>query len=545
MIPKNILLIEPGYPNKYPPLGLMKLAAYHGPDGRKDNVTFVKGETPWVMDTAWDRIYVTTLFSFEWKRTSDAINFAIRAARGQQERVFVGGIAASLMHDQFLQEPRWAGVRFIKGLLDGPPASALQLSAEEFEFGAEDLTGKPIEELVPDYSILEQVGYHYPVNDAYFGYASRGCVRKCSFCGVPALEGDQREMPPLSELVSGIREHHGEKKDLVLMDNNITASSRYKEVIAEIKDLGFERGATLVRDGRPPVKRRVDFNQGVDARILAKSPMYLREMKEICISPLRIAFDHMGVRKPYERSVHMAADNDITSLSNYMLYNFMDTPEDLYERMRVNIQLNEERQIRIWSFPMRYQPVQLKDRSHVGKNWNRYFLRSFQIMLQATRGIVSGNPKFFRRAYGQDQEEFLHLLSLPHAFIFHRDYFEYEEGRSRRDEYEALRRRLSESQQRELIHLLAGPKSAIRLDERWYSLLANDLSIDPQIRQVIAFHTLGTKYAPEAAGQESLPLFADPDKSTPPEDELVEDAGLFDHERTIEAGGLGADLTTR
>ena len=103
MNPKNILLIEPGYPNKYPPLGLMKLAAYHGPNGRADNVVFVKGETPGVMETAWDRIYVTTLFSFEWKRTSDAIDFAVRAARGQQERVFVGGIAASLMHDEFLR----------------------------------------------------------------------------------------------------------------------------------------------------------------------------------------------------------------------------------------------------------------------------------------------------------------------------------------------------------------------------------------------------------------------------------------------------------
>ena len=547
MTPKNVLLIEPGYPNKYPPLGLMKLAAYHGESGRGDNVAFVKGEQQGVMDTAWDRVYVTTLFSFEWKRTSDAIDFAIRAARGQQERVFVGGIAASLMHEEFLREPRWAGVRFIKGLLDGPPSLSLQLSAEEFEFGAEDLAGTPIEERVPDYSILDQVEYRYPVNDAYFGYASRGCIRKCSFCGVPALEGDQREMPPLSELVNGIRERHGEKKDLVLMDNNITASARYREVIAEIVDLGFQRGAVLQRDGKPAVKRRVDFNQGVDARILAKSPMYLKEMAKVCISPLRIAFDHMGVRKPYEKSVHMAADNAITSLSNYMLYNFMDTPADLYARMYVNIQLNEELGIRIWSFPMRYQPVQLKDRSHVGKNWNRYYLRSFQIMLQATRGIVSGNPSFFRRAYGQDQEEFQHLLSLPHAFIFHRDYFEYGEGQGQRDEYEALRRRLSENQEREFIQFLNGPEGAKQLGGRWYSMAANDLSLDPMLRQLIGFHTLGTKYSPDTTGIESLPLFAkvDPPHPVPPDEEVVEDAGLFDHEQTIESGELATDVTMR
>ena len=535
MVPKNVLLIEPRYPNKYPPLGLMKLAAHHGPMGRGDRVTFIKGERPEVLSSAWDRVYVTTLFSFEWNRTSDAIDFAVQAARGQHERVFVGGIAASLMHEEFVNVPRWAGVRFIQGLLDGPPASALQLSAADGDFGADDLFSTPIEEEVPDYDILDQIDYLYPVRDAYFGYASRGCVRKCSFCGVPALEGPQREMPPLSSLVNGVAARHGEKKDLVLMDNNITASSRYQEVIAEIADLGFERGATLSKDGQRHVRRRVDFNQGVDARILSKSPMYLREMAKVCISPLRIAFDHVGLRKPYERSVRMAAENGITSLSNYMLYNFMDTPTDLYDRMRINIRLNEELNIRIWSFPMRYQPVRLKDRSHVGEHWNRYYLRSFQIMLQATHGVVSGNPEFFYRAYGQDQDAFWRLLSFPHAFIFHRNYYESGPGSGERAEYESIRQRMSEDQERELVHLLAGPVAATRVDERQFSRLANDLSIDPLVRGALRFHALGTKAVPGIPDSLTAPLLADGGSGTASlgDDEIVEDAGLFDHDHVF------------
>ena len=39
---RNILLIEPNYKNKYPPIGLMKIAMYHRELG--DNVTFFKGD---------------------------------------------------------------------------------------------------------------------------------------------------------------------------------------------------------------------------------------------------------------------------------------------------------------------------------------------------------------------------------------------------------------------------------------------------------------------------------------------------------------------
>ena len=69
MANKNILLIEPGYKNKYPPLGLMKLASYHGPHGKKDFVKFIKGSSDKsVMSTNWDRVYITTLFPLNGKR---------------------------------------------------------------------------------------------------------------------------------------------------------------------------------------------------------------------------------------------------------------------------------------------------------------------------------------------------------------------------------------------------------------------------------------------------------------------------------------------
>ena len=117
MAGKNILLIEPGYKNKYPPLGLMKIAQYHGPHGKQDNVVFIKGEDPNVLGQPWDRIYVTSLFSFEWDRIGKSIDYAMEVANGDTSRIFVGGIAASLMHEKFITQNKWAGIRFIKGCL--------------------------------------------------------------------------------------------------------------------------------------------------------------------------------------------------------------------------------------------------------------------------------------------------------------------------------------------------------------------------------------------------------------------------------------------
>ena len=88
MADKKILLVEPAYRNKYPPLGLMKIAQYHGPRGKRDQVRFIKGEDRSVLGPAWDRIYVTTLFSFEFPRIAQSIDFALSIANGHADRVF-------------------------------------------------------------------------------------------------------------------------------------------------------------------------------------------------------------------------------------------------------------------------------------------------------------------------------------------------------------------------------------------------------------------------------------------------------------------------
>jgi hypothetical protein len=526
MANKKILLIEPGYKNKYPPLGLMKLAAYHGPYGKKDYVKFIKGESDrTVLNTSWDRIYVTTLFSFEWATIARSINFALEVSNKQPSKIFVGGIAASLMHEAFIAEAGWRGIRFIKGLLTEPPAIALHLDDFAEELYSDDLSGTPIEDLIPDYSILDHIKdeYIYPVRDAYFSYASRGCVRKCHFCGVPKLEGAQRDAMSITTVVRGIEERYGPMKDLTLMDNNVVASANYKEIIAEIRDLGFTPGAVLHRPGKLPVKRRVDFNQGVDARILCKDKMYLREMSTICIKPLRIAFDHIGVRKPYETAIRYAHEFGLNELSNYMLYNFHDTPQDLYERMSLNINLNVELGIRIFSFPMRYQPTDLKDRSHIGKNWNRYYLRSMQTILQATHGIVSGSPDFFNRAFGENFEDFEALLLRPEKYIFNRAWYEELGGRAEFEQFQKEFRRLSDTDRLELATLLSNSRPTKFKD-------LTTVTSNPAVRSMIVW------YAPLADAEEAkiwrsmkeCRTVARNISESIPDDERVEDAGLLE-----------------
>src|SRR5260370_42576573 len=104
---------------------------------------------------------------------------------------------------------------------------------------------------------------------------------------------------------------------------------------------------------------------------------------------------------------------------------------------------------------MRNQPTWLPDRSHVGEKWTRYQLRSMQLILQATHGVVSGDPAFFRRAFGDTTEEFADFLLRPHHFIFNRDWCEINGGSVQFTEFRRELSNLSSNERTELLRLIS------------------------------------------------------------------------------------------
>lgn len=169
-------------------------------------------------------------------------------------------------------------------------------------------------------------------------------------------------------------------------------------------------------------KRIVDFNQGIDSRLITEAN--IKKLSEVNIQPLRIAFDHWNLRDIYEKSVRIAVKSGIKSLSNYLLYNFEDKPEELYYRLRLNVDLCEELGASIYSFPMKYHPINDKEffmnRDYIGKHWNRKFIRAVQAVLNSTKGKIGRGVDFFEEAFGRDIDEFIKILWMPETFIIYR-----------------------------------------------------------------------------------------------------------------------------
>ena len=556
---RKVLLIEPNYKNKFPPIGLMKMATYFRMRG--DDVIFFKGELkdflldwltslcinkfvaiddtinwrlrgdkikqyikrgqksdfstiglcesqyevllyPWIDQyrkefktgnlsdsSKFDFVGVTTLFTFYWDITIKTIEFAKTLVK-DINRLQVGGVLASIQPEEIYKA---TGIK--------PHCGTLHSKGDIDQDNNEIIDNLPL-----DYSILDEIDYVYPDNNAYFSYTTRGCIRNCAFCAVKTLEPNYIDYIPLKERINRTRRLYGEQQNLLLMDNNVMASQQFMQIIQDIKDCGFEEGDKYIetnqydlairnlrlhindraytrkafkllqsltemkrfseeertdiytaRDkfgllsldtctrealiksyhifapyftkrysGSKGKRRIIDFNQGVDARLFTNE--IVKALSEVAIRPLRIAFDDIKTQPQYLNAIELSINNGLKDFSNYLLYNFQDKPEDLYERMRINVDLCEQYNVNIYSFPMKYHPIRGEhshDRDYIGKYWNRKYIRAVQAILNATKGKIGRGKSFFEKAFGKNIEEYKELLIMPETFILYRFFFEY------------------------------------------------------------------------------------------------------------------------
>jgi hypothetical protein len=416
----------------YPPIGLLKLATFH--KRRGDEVKFVIGrdkaavqeEDLFSHELLWDKIYITTLFTFDWKNVIDTIEFYKKAVGGSIHKISVGGIMASIMPNDIFEE---TGIQPIVGILD---------SARKIGFD-EDVD---IDSLPPDYSILDP--RIYAINDTYYAYATRGCTKKCPWCGVPDIEPTYCEYIDIKPMIKELRSLYGDKSRLKLMDNNVLASPNLVQIVNDLVELGY--GCGKKTEGTlTPRTRVIDFNQGLEATHINEANIAMIE--QLHIKPMRIAFDRLSYRNLYIDAVSIAQRHGFKEFSNYMLYNEKDTPRDLYERLKINIEINQswrdengKSAAAIYSYPMRFAPIKDASLEHLNRSrdyvppkpdrdidflqdarWTKRFTRNIEIIKGASHGALSPTPSLALRAIGETYEEFVTNLYMPEELLRNRD----------------------------------------------------------------------------------------------------------------------------
>jgi hypothetical protein len=280
----NVLLVEPNFPipqksknhRDFLPIGLLKLATYHRKAG--DRVKLVRGNEYFPYYKPHE-IKITSLFTYWSKYVWDSVKFYKN--HYTEAKVSVGGIYASLM-----------------------PEHCKKSGCDEVFIGVHPQADycKPAYDLVDvDYQIV---------------HASRGCIRKCDFCGTWKIEPKFIYKINISNEICTNR--------IIFYDNNLLANPCIEKILDELANATYKGKAVYS-----------ESQCGIDGRLLTQKLANLLK-KARFINP-RIAWDHdFRDHKLIEKQINMlvSAGYRRKDIYIFMIYNW-DIPFKEMEKKRI------------------------------------------------------------------------------------------------------------------------------------------------------------------------------------------------------------------
>ena len=198
-----------------------------------------------------------------------------------------------------------------------------------------------VEHIMPDYAL-------YNITDTAYGFLTRGCPRGCSFCIVAGKEGRRsRKVADLSEFWSG-------QKNIVLCDPNILACPDWRDLFQQLADS----------------KATIDFNQGLDARMLTEEKC--EAISRLKIKEIHFAWDRYEDKAVVLPKLRMFAECKAMPNSHnaivYVLVNHGTTIEQDLERIYTL------RDLGYWAYVMVYDKPHAPKVIHDMQRWcnNRF-----------------------------------------------------------------------------------------------------------------------------------------------------------------------------
>ena len=316
---KNVLLIEPKYTSKYPPLGLAKIKTFLNQNGVKS--TFSRG----MIHLKFDLICITTLFTYYSKQVFDVIESV--GIINSDTPIIIGGIMASMVPEVF---QKYKNVSVFTGY------------------------SRILDQCIPDDKILVREDPIF--NDFSMVFTSRGCVNRCPYCMVWKIEKDIWINDKWKDMIIPNR------PNLMILDNNLSAISF--EQLKEIIDYSVIN------------KKKILFENGLDCKHITKEMADELARVRFVRNGMRLAFDRIEEDGVFQKAIEMLFESGVSkgNFMIYVLFNFTDRPHDADYRARECARLG------VHPYPQYYRPLKIlsKNEVHVGKHWTLNLGRLFR-----------------------------------------------------------------------------------------------------------------------------------------------------------------------